>query len=621
MQKDMDEALDSGVDELEQLASLAARFIWQGRTAEQVVEHIARYGAMLAPGLAAGVDPRAGLTEFFRLLGRALWNTTPQPAHGFRLMKLPQPGRNDPCLCGSGRKYKQCCAGMPDFPMEPAMMLAKLLEVMPRKYWADLVHSQVNREWVLAVAYQWLQQGEANQVAQLLEPWFKGEGPICDQDGDLLDLLLDAYAEMGKPRKRKSLAQAATKRGGKYVRYIGWQRLALMELDAGNLAASRHALREAMRAEPDDPDLGPLEVTLLIGEGNLQLARERARFWHARMARLRDPELKPRMDWLQSVMDDPQAAMLKAVSGGDAAVGQLEALLEAAPPPACHYRIEVLEDSTGPFEMDEELATALEKWTAAFPVAKPTSTHLSSYNTAAWDDAETWLHVLGTYPILWHGFDVLDDLVCALDGHGTAGVAGVLVPRLLARALALFDLVRTHHHASGLKCEWAWMENRPALRLLARMAMDGEHAPHPALRESAFALMRRLVEQLNPNDNHGLRASVVAGLITRGKAQEAVVLTARYPDDLADMTYNQVLALYAAGRIDEAARQARQALRDHPHVGRMLLASSPRQPRLDPDGYRIGSEQEAWLYREDFLQIWQAQGALPWLAEIARRQK
>ena len=21
----------------------------------------------------------------------------------------PQPGRNDPCPCGSGRKYKQCC--------------------------------------------------------------------------------------------------------------------------------------------------------------------------------------------------------------------------------------------------------------------------------------------------------------------------------------------------------------------------------------------------------------------------------------------------------------------------------------------------------------------------------
>ena len=24
-------------------------------------------------------------------------------------VKTPRPGRNDPCHCGSGRKYKQCC--------------------------------------------------------------------------------------------------------------------------------------------------------------------------------------------------------------------------------------------------------------------------------------------------------------------------------------------------------------------------------------------------------------------------------------------------------------------------------------------------------------------------------
>jgi hypothetical protein len=23
---------------------------------------------------------------------------------------MPQPGRNDPCPCGSGKKFKQCCA-------------------------------------------------------------------------------------------------------------------------------------------------------------------------------------------------------------------------------------------------------------------------------------------------------------------------------------------------------------------------------------------------------------------------------------------------------------------------------------------------------------------------------
>lgn len=25
--------------------------------------------------------------------------------------ETPPPGRNDPCLCGSGKKYKKCCLG------------------------------------------------------------------------------------------------------------------------------------------------------------------------------------------------------------------------------------------------------------------------------------------------------------------------------------------------------------------------------------------------------------------------------------------------------------------------------------------------------------------------------
>lgn len=606
-------------DDLDLLMSLFVGMVWRGATAQEAVSHVAQHGAIMAPGIAAAIDPSAGMDGFFRQMGRAMWNATPQPTHGFRLIKLPEPGRNDPCFCGSGRKFKHCCAGAPEFPMEPALMLMHLLQAMPRKHWADLAHSQVNREWMMAVAHQWLQDGDAEQVAHLLEPWFKGEGTIRDQDGDLLDLLLDAYADLDKPRKRKALAKAATERGERYVRYVGWQRLALMEMDAGNLAASHLALKEAMRAEPDDPNLGPLEVTLLIAEGKDQLARERARFWLAKMARLRDPDLRERMEWLQAVIDNPQTAMFKAAASGDGIVAVLDVQINAAPEPQCHYRLEPLDDSTGPFEPDAGLAKALKKWETVFPVNKPFSTVMNSYNEVAWDNAGEWMDVLHENPSLWHSFEVLDDLVCALDGHGMAGVAEALIPPLLSRAETLFDLVLNRHNAAHLKCEWGWMENRSALRLLVRRALDDEYSPDPAEREAAFKLMRRLVEQINPNDNHGLRATVVAGLVERGNAEEAITLAARYPDDLADLTYNHVLALYAAGRMADAEQAAQQAFFDHPKVGYMLIAKSPRKPRLDSQGYTLGSEQEAWLYREDFLHAWQAQGALPWLAEIARR--
>lgn len=31
--------------------------------------------------------------------------------HGKMVVKLKEPGRNDPCPCGSGKKYKKCCWG------------------------------------------------------------------------------------------------------------------------------------------------------------------------------------------------------------------------------------------------------------------------------------------------------------------------------------------------------------------------------------------------------------------------------------------------------------------------------------------------------------------------------
>ena len=613
--------MEEGFDELGFLMITFAGMVWRGATAEEAIGQIAKSGASLAPEMAAGIDPGAGVTEFFRLVGRGMWNATPQPAHGFRLTKLPEPGRNDPCFCGSGRKFKHCCSGMPEFPLHPSLMLSRLLMAMPRKHWQMLAHSQVNREWVLAVVVGWQKEGDFESIVDLLEPWFKGENAIRDQDAELLDCLLDAYADLDKPRKRKMLAKEAIERGERQAKYVGWQRLALMEMDAGNFSASHHALKEAMRAAPDAADLGPLEVMLLIGEGKNQLARDRAQFWLAKMARLRDPELQQGMDWLRSVVEDPDQAMMDVAQANDPHVDLLSKLIVTAPPPKCHYRIEPVENSTGPFMPEPDLVKALSAWEKAFPVSQPSLTHPTSWNTEAWIDAPRWLPLLQKQPILWHSFEVLDDLVCALDGYESLGASAVLIPKLLNRGSMLFDLVLSGSNAEGLKCEWGWIENRPALRLLARRAVDEADSIDPVRREAAFELKRRMVEVLNPHDNHGFRAAVVGGLIARGKSEEAILLAGRYPDDFADMKFNLVLAHYANGQMDEAQRIAVDALREHPRVGRMLLAASPKMPRMDEHGYRIGSDQEAWLYREEFRSLWEGQKALDWLSGIARKAK
>lgn len=621
--EDIDDEMQEGMDELHLLIVLFAGQVWRGATAEEAIGHIAKYGEDLAHGMSARINPATGpKATFFRIAGRAMWNNLPQPAQGFRLTKLPEPGRNDPCFCGSLRKYKQCCARMPDFPIVPAMMLDGLLEVMPRKQWSTLAGSSIGRDSVLQVVLMWQDKNRHADVAALLEPWFKSEGVIRNADAELLDMLLESYVVLDKPRKRKSLAQAAIARGENVARGIGWQRIALMEAEAGNDDEVRKALTEAQRADPDNLNLGMLEVHLLISAGKAALAQERAKYWAIRLAKLNDSDLHDQIAWLREVVLNPQAAMMQITRHGDDSVTELETLLTTAPPVTCHYRMEPLDGSTGPFAPDAKLGKALKDWNGIFPSNPPGLTMMSTWNEAAWNDAGAWLALLRERPLLWNSFEVLDDLVIALDGCGMGRVREELIPPLLERALALFDLVLEKNGAAQLKCEWGWHENRPALRLLARMAVDGMESSDSKKRDSAFALMRRFVEQLNPHDNHGFRTRVVAGLVERGQAAEAVVIAARYPDEPADMKYTQALALHVAGREVQARDVALFALSEYPKVGKTLLAASPRKPRKDGrEGYTLGSDEEAWLYREEFLPLWEKLGALTWLAELARKTR
>ncbi len=124
---------------------------------------------------------------------------------------------------------------------------------------------------------------------------------------------------------------------------------------------------------------------------------------------------------------------------------------------------------------------------------------------------------------------------------------------------------------------------------------------------------------MNPHDNHGFRTDVLASYIMRNRLEDAFTLIARFPNDQADFEYTRLLALSAAGRLKEADAAAKVTLKKSPNLAKMLVATSPKQPKMDDRGYQLGSTQEAWIYRDSFLSVWQAQtGALAWLASMAR---
>lgn len=553
------------------------------------------------------VDP----SHFARLLARHLYGITPLPRHGYATQRLPTPGRNDPCFCGSGRKFKHCCQPLEGLvPFPEVNMLRYVLDVSPREVYAGLPTSKVRVDAVADTARQWSDEGRHRDVVALLEPWFGGEGPLQGRLAMLFDALMDAYLALGKPRKRKQLIETALARGDRELQCTAWQRRAVMAADQGDHDAALEAFRQAQRLDPDDPSHTHLEISLLISAGRLEQARERAKFWLARASRDRDfpPML---LDLLRRAAEDPATAMLDVQQQRVPGLERLRAALRKLPPPAVQHEVRRDSQGVGHLRPQPALAQAEAKWRRLFPQAKPALTMLADDNPAAFAASDRWLPLLEREPLLWQSFDVLDDLAMAARSLGLLGIEEAIMLPLLDRAVAL---LRLHVEASGARqLPWGFLENRPALRCVAartHYALDHDD------RDTALRLAEWLVKELNPNDNHGLRGPLMRLYVQAGRHNDAIALGERYPDDFAELALTHVLALYGAGRTEEAAAALRAAARDHPRAVKMLLAERAKRPRQDAFGIAIGGDEEAWLYREGHRALWQELGALAWAGGV-----
>lgn len=613
-------------------------------------------------------------------LGPAIWNATPLPGHGFHPQPLPRPGHNDPCPCGSGKRHKECCARVTAIPLlAQTAMWPFVLERLSAKVLQQAVAAhKVPVEALVELAQNYLDQGSSKKAQRLLEPLF-ADPPRGQDDAHAaaLYVLCDAYNELGQEnRKRELLQRLATTLPASPLRFSAKQRLATVYLDAGESARAWELFRSAQRESPDDPDVGMLEVQLLLGEHRTEQARQRAQFWVRRLQRQRIPRDDPMLNFLQAIAKDPLAAMARigfavADGAGDALLAWLERVRDR---PVPHYsavekppatsldapgdqlrerlhamglpqsKIERMEreieemwenlpdmpdeattsDLATPFLAPPAQIAALEqRWHEVFPLGKPFSVQEAPFSTEdpwAPDSEDEWMSFLETHPAAFDSLDILDDLATALALHsqaGTAWIDKVLAEPVLVRARVIIE--QALEGCPDPKLAWSFAENRPALRSLARLALLYQAQGR---QPEATELMERLLV-LNPDDHHGFRNLVMNDRLRRGDDAQALALAERYPDDTnPDIAYGQVLALYRLGRIDEAADALCRAKKSLPKVVRHLTADQIRKPRIDAMGVRAGGDDEAWLYRQRMRAVWQATpGALLWLEASARRCK
>ncbi|MFA6228996.1 MAG: SEC-C metal-binding domain-containing protein [Rhodanobacter sp.] len=550
-------------------------------------------------------------------MAREVWRRTPHPASRYALGTLPAPERNAPCPCGSGRKYKQCCLLIEhDMPKLEMNLLPMVLDTLPRRRWVELAGSRVPTDMVFDAAQQMNQDHREKETCALLEPWFVDDADFHARREGLFDMLLDAYTGLGKPRRKAQLLDRALAVGDRRMQSAALQRQSTMLADAGDYAAAWEMFGQAQRADPASSSLAHLEITLLISEGRQAEARDRARFWAHRLTARRDPALDGIVAFMHEIAAHGEQALTQFMLDSEPDLQELVALLQAAPPVVAQYTLSPGDEGAGPLKPKPALKKALRSWDAAAPQIG----HSPLFDNAALGPAAMadWLPVLRQHPILWNAFEVLDTIVETMRAWRVELLIDTVVLPVLDRAEQLLREVLRLHHAEGLRLEWGWLENRPALSLLGnRVAIDWDEPPS----EFGLARLEWLVLTLNPGDNQGFRHTLVRAYLQHGRVDDAVALCESYPDDFAAMQYNHALALFAAGKTGLALTALRKGVDAYPKLLTWLLKANPKEPAHGKWGVQMGGDEEAWMYRTETLALWRQLDAMDWLRDCAKAFK
>lgn len=373
---------------------------------------------------------------------------------------MPKPERNQPCLCGSGKKYKHCCYAaeglereMPEFSM-----LLHVLGTLRVRQFSILPFAHMNLEELDFVAMEWQRSGHAREAMKLLEGLFNSGVALDERTEPVFHCLVDCYDRLDNPLKKKRLLERGMAAKDSYFRASSMQRMCSILADRGEYAEAWRLFGEAQRLQPDDPSLAHLEIAMLKNQGEDARAKSCAEFWIARLSRDKSGEYDNLIQFLRGAADDLDGSMQDMMREDLPALDAFARLAGNIPQPACHYHLQDMDGSAGSLEPDVRLKKLHQSW-------RRPSTGLQEENGILWHLPQPWLGWLHKEPLAWQSFDVLFDLMEGLEysSPSLAGMEGKTVLPILRHAEALLHKVIETNRVDGLKLEWSWHENRPAL--------------------------------------------------------------------------------------------------------------------------------------------------------------
>lgn len=558
---------------------------------------------------------------------RDIWNKTPLPNNGYRPKPLIDPAPDEPCPCGSGSKYGDCCG---EFEYTSVVDSEMCWEVLIN----HLKPSQIKKLQTLNVmppyaigylANRYIEEGKTRKAVSLLESIFNKDLNSLDERYRVPLLVLSAaYVIQGKVNENVELLERVASRASDTLAFAALRELILVYMSNGDNEAAWECFNKASAKVPNNPDLALMEVAMLLTEERFGEVKKRAAWWLKKLEGSADVS-EMHMEYLRKVRDKP--VDLERDTDIDEFLDSLDRwVMKVSNRPVPSYGLESWGaiDEESPNEGAESFMlvpppdiTRLEqKWLDVWEYEKPFSTYLGEFDIEEAiepDGNPEWLAFLKRHPKAWDSCSILDDLAGLLwEEAELSDIAGSLLVRILDRGEDILNGVRKKL-PPGAVVPWAMLENRPCLRLADRnigLLDDGD--------EEKILLMKRMLS-LNPNDNHGYRSLLMEHYLKTGRNREAADLSEKYLDDImVEVSFGRALALYRLKDKRTANKAINQACKLHPKVPRFLLSKRPKKPQIRPGMVQVGGDDEAWLYREDMLDTWKATpGALEWLAAHA----
>lgn len=566
-------------------------------------------------------------------LATAIYYALPLPGRGFKSGTPPTPGRNDPCDCGSGEKFKKCCGrlGRPPAPPAEALFHLALRDFGPKQWEKLAEHPDLPSNLREIMLVHCLQTGQPERADAIAQPLYRRISSLTRHDARGFSLAMDALADVMPPAQRHArLSEWLESARAAPIRSILHQRLAMRCMDEGDGARAREHLAHARQADPEQDEMPVTELSILTFTAPEDELTARAKWWQTRLRKRYGPEY-PWQEFIEDVIERGKAVLPDWDDGPEADPAE-EARVQGRV-----ERLQHLLANTAPAMTDEmfrqpkgectvktaktlaqparRLLAELHGLAESGPGSRLTGSDLMeplADGEGAWSAPDAlWLDTLEARPELLGNATVLLALYDLVRGcpDETGHALGVLMPPLLPHVNHYLSIVIGSIDGHGTLSRRT-VNGQAIAQLIRAFLMDIRTLGETDI---AMQLGRRYLD-IHPGDATGVRNILASLYAEHGKTEDLTTLKKRYRDKQTPELTASLMQLHAFGQdYSSALKHLNHLITAHSRAYRQLAEFV--QGHAEPDPWESGRPYTGMdVYWELNRALWEARPeALAWL--------